>query len=198
MVMTALLTRMSSLPCWSSTSWTTLRQSSGVETLPWWIVARTCSPKRSSNSATNCSARAVFALYPAATEAPWAAKLRQIPAPMPRVPPVTSATRPASLSPTKADCSTDVVGLSMVTELMAFMVPLPECRRTRAGRRQPPGQKDHRRSRHIHDKYMTNAHVRTAPPRGPPATSQRRRHRTTMRWHPGAKYPWVPPLRRPS
>src|SRR3954451_13647048 len=34
--------------------------------------------------------------------APCAASARQIAAPMPRVPPVTSATRPSSLSPTRA------------------------------------------------------------------------------------------------
>ena len=39
---------------------------------------------------------------PAATAAPWLARLRQIAAPMPRVPPVTKATRPSSLLPATA------------------------------------------------------------------------------------------------
>jgi hypothetical protein len=39
---------------------------------------------------------------PAARTAPWLARLRQMAAPMPRVPPVTNATRLLSLSPTRA------------------------------------------------------------------------------------------------
>ena len=37
LVMPALLTRMSSRPCWSITSAIVRRQSSGEPTLPWWI-----------------------------------------------------------------------------------------------------------------------------------------------------------------
>ena len=36
-VMPALLTRMSSRPWWSMTSWTVRRQSSAEPTLPWWM-----------------------------------------------------------------------------------------------------------------------------------------------------------------
>jgi hypothetical protein len=38
-------------------------------------------------------------LYPAATSAPCEARLREMAAPIPRVPPVTNATRPSSFSP---------------------------------------------------------------------------------------------------
>jgi hypothetical protein len=49
MVMPALLTRMSSWPCWSSTSEMTRWQSAATPMLPWWMVA-------SSWAAANCSA----------------------------------------------------------------------------------------------------------------------------------------------
>jgi len=51
----------------------------------------------SSSSARKLSACSLLRLYPAATEAPWLARLRQMAAPMPRLPPVTRATRPLSL-----------------------------------------------------------------------------------------------------
>src|SRR5664280_2435991 len=90
MVIPALLTRMSILPCWSSTSWTTRRQSWGLDTLPWWMLARPGPSKSRSNSLTNRSAFSRSPLYPAATEAPWLARLLQIEAPIPRVPPSNS------------------------------------------------------------------------------------------------------------
>src|ERR1035437_3696412 len=140
MVIPALLTRMSILPCSSRTSWTTRWQSSGRETLPWWTLARPGPSKSRANSLTNCSARSRLPLYPAATEAPWLARLLQTAAPIPRVPPVTSATRPASLSPI-----TPVVG-SITVELV-FMRRLPGCcRSTPAGRRAqrvPPNDGGH-------------------------------------------------------
>src|SRR5674476_982955 len=102
MVIPALLTRMSILPCSSRTSWTTRRQSSGRETLPWWTLARPWPAKSSSSSLRNCSARSRLPLYPAATDAPWLARLLQIAAPMPRVPPVTRATFPESFWPAMA------------------------------------------------------------------------------------------------
>ena len=96
------------------------------ETLPWWTVARDGSGKSSRNESRNSSALTVWPLYPAATEAPWLARLRQIAAPMPRVPPVTRATRPDSFSPVtsgagRSDCGSralivvppEVVGLLM-------------------------------------------------------------------------------------
>src|SRR5450759_707555 len=121
MVIPALLTRMSILPCSSRTSWTTRWQSSGRETLPWWTLARPGPSKSRANSLTNCSARSRLPLYPAATEAPWLARLLQMAAPIPRVPPVTSATRPASLSPINP------VAGSIMVELMVFIGRLPGC-----------------------------------------------------------------------
>ena len=61
-VIPALLTSMSRRPCWSSTSWITRRQSSGSDTLPWWILARPGPAKRSSRSVRNSWARGVFTL----------------------------------------------------------------------------------------------------------------------------------------
>ena len=74
MVMPALLTRMSSLPCCSMTSPITRRQSSAEPTLPWWMV--TGVRKRSAKSAANCSAASTLPLNPAAMTAPWLARLR--------------------------------------------------------------------------------------------------------------------------
>src|SRR3954447_1812814 len=76
--------------------------------------------------------------------APWAASARQIAAPMPRVPPVTSATRPSSLSPTRAafwlSCVVAMSSLSLFSSLAvrALAEPLGEVRpdllaRPRAG-----------------------------------------------------------------
>src|SRR3954464_220621 len=52
--------------------------------------------------------------------APWAASARQIAAPMPRVPPVTGATRPSSLSPTRA-----AFWLSCVVAMSSLSLSLP-------------------------------------------------------------------------
>src|SRR4051812_45331927 len=62
--------------------------------------------------------------------APWRASARQIAAPMPRVPPVTSATRPSSLSPTRltfwASCvvAMPLSSLQVVLPVRALAEPL--------------------------------------------------------------------------
>ena len=96
-MMPALLIRMSSRPCCSITSLTTRRQSSGEATLPRCVL--TDAENRSAKSLANCSARSTFPLKPAAIVAPCEASSSDIAAPMPRMPPVTSATRPVSLDP---------------------------------------------------------------------------------------------------
>src|SRR4051812_35363519 len=91
---------MSSRPCWSTTSATVRRQSSGDPMSPRCTVDR-LSGKSSVMVRQKVSAASWLPLYPAATSAPCAARLRQIAAPIPRVPPVTKATRPTSFSPTR-------------------------------------------------------------------------------------------------
>src|SRR3954464_12202280 len=59
--------------------------------------------------------------------APCAASARQIAAPMPRVPPVTSATRPSSLSPTRA-----TLPVSWVVVMSLSSLPLPSAVRALA------------------------------------------------------------------
>ena len=98
MVIPALLIKMSSRPCCSITSLTTRRQSSGEATLPRCVL--TDAENRSAKSLANCSARSTFPLKPAAIVAPCEASSSDMAAPMPRIPPVTSATRPVSLDPT--------------------------------------------------------------------------------------------------
>src|SRR6185503_4186330 len=98
MVMPALLIKMSSRPCCSRTSFTTRRQSSGEATLPRCV--ETGAEKRSAKSFANCSARSTFPLKPAAIVAPCEPSSSDMAAPMPRIPPVTSATRPVSPDPT--------------------------------------------------------------------------------------------------
>ena len=100
MVMPALLIKMSSLPCCSMTSLTTRRQSSADATLPRWVV--TGVGKRSAKSAANSLGLPRLAAVPAAMTAPSAARHSEIAAPMPRVPPVTRATRPRSRPPVSA------------------------------------------------------------------------------------------------
>src|SRR4051794_981222 len=92
-VMPALLTRMSRRPCCSRTSWIVRWQSSQSPTLPWCTLMS--APSRLSSSAKLC-ARSAFEEKPAATTAPSSANRRLIAAPIPRVPPVTRATRPDS------------------------------------------------------------------------------------------------------
>src|SRR3954453_9301809 len=76
--------------------------------------------------------------------APWAASARQIAAPIPRVPPVTSATRPSGFSPTRAafwlSCVVAMSSISLFSSLAvrALAEPLGEVRpdlvaRPRAG-----------------------------------------------------------------
>jgi len=67
--------------------------------LPECSVITERAPNASVKPERKASAASLFRLYPAATEAPCEARLRQMAAPMPRVPPVTSATFPSSLSP---------------------------------------------------------------------------------------------------
>src|SRR3954454_25390674 len=89
--MPALLTRMSSRPCWSSISWTVRWQSSQSPTLP---LCRLMSAPSPFNSSAKLFARSSLDEKPAPTTAPSSASDRVIAAPIPRVPPVTSATRP--------------------------------------------------------------------------------------------------------
>src|SRR6266566_2311228 len=94
MVIPALLTRMSRRPCCSMTSRTTRRQSSGSPMFPLWTVIV---PGYSAfMSSVNFSAASCCRQYPAATCAPSWARRWLMAAPMPRVPPVTRATRPSS------------------------------------------------------------------------------------------------------
>src|SRR4051812_32104713 len=89
--MPALLTRMSRRPCWSSISWTVRWQSSQSPTLPWCRLMSAPSPFSSS---AKLFSRSSLDEKPAPTTAPSSASDRVIAAPIPRVPPVTSATRP--------------------------------------------------------------------------------------------------------
>ena len=94
MVIPALLTRMSRRPCWSMTSRTTRRQSSGSPMFPWCTVIV---PGYSAFMVSvNFSAASCWRQYPAATCAPSCASRWLMAAPMPRVPPVTRATRASS------------------------------------------------------------------------------------------------------
>src|SRR3954463_13536479 len=97
--MPALLTRMSSRPWRSRTSLTVRSQSSGLPMLPWCVEVSISALAR---SAQRRSAASESRLWPAAMFAPWIASARQIAAPMPRVPPVTRATRPSSLLPARS------------------------------------------------------------------------------------------------
>ena len=110
-VMPALLTRMSRRPCCSMTSWTERRQSSGEETLPWWIEPLV---PASSISLQKVSAFSRLPAYPAATTAPCDARLRQIARPIPRVPPVTKATRPVSFFPAASISAARFVAMLML------------------------------------------------------------------------------------
>src|SRR5438094_797080 len=94
MVIPALLTRMSRRPCCSMTSRTTRRQSSGSPMFPLWTVIV---PGYSAfMSSVNFSAASCCRQYPAAMCAPSCARRWLMAAPMPRVPPVTRATRSSS------------------------------------------------------------------------------------------------------
>src|SRR3954447_21495705 len=108
---------MSRRSCSSSTSCTTRWQSSHSPTLPLWIEASSHSDWKSSR---NSSAASVFDVYPGATIAPCDARLRDIAAPMPRVPPVTSATRPSSLRG-------PVPAARGAVSVLAISVLLPRC-----------------------------------------------------------------------
>ena len=63
----------------------------------------------------------MFPLYPAAMAAPWLARLAEMAAPMPLVPPVTKATFPLSLSPTTAGVASLFVERTLVV-MIAFQV----------------------------------------------------------------------------
>ncbi len=94
MVIPALLTRMSRRPCCSMTSRTTRRQSSGSPMFPLWTVIV---PGYSAfMSSVNFPAASCCRQYPAAMCAPSWARRWLMAAPMPRVPPVTRATRSSS------------------------------------------------------------------------------------------------------
>src|SRR5882757_6056826 len=85
----ALLTRMSSCPCCSSTSAMTRSQSSLEPMLPWWIVT-----PWSAYLSANCWAASRLDEYPAAMCTPRFISRSQMASPMPRIPPVTRATWP--------------------------------------------------------------------------------------------------------
>src|SRR3954452_4681402 len=106
---------MSNLPCWSITSRTVRRQSSSDPMSPRCTVAWH-SGKSSDTPEQNVSAASLLSLYPAAISAPWEARLREMAAPIPRVPPVTKATRPTSFSPAR-----------LVRTCVAVTVPPRQC-----------------------------------------------------------------------
>ena len=92
-VMPALFTRMSTRPCWSITSASTRRQSSAWAMLPSCTVIR---PPGKSAVMLATNFWDVFVAVPVSGRhvRPRPAKARPMAAPMPRVPPVTNATRP--------------------------------------------------------------------------------------------------------
>src|ERR1700730_8180603 len=111
-VIPALLTRMSRRPCWSITSPTVRRQSSADPMLPWWRLPFRPLPV---SPLMNVSAVSWSRLEPAATSAPCSARLWQIAAPIPRVPPVTNATRPCK----RGRLTFDSVGLVATTDILS-------------------------------------------------------------------------------
>src|SRR6266567_446902 len=88
-VMPALLIRISRCPCRSRTSPMTRAQSSLEPMLPWWMLT-----PWSAYLSANCSAWSCPLAKPAATLMPRFISRSQMASPMPRVPPVTSATCP--------------------------------------------------------------------------------------------------------